>query len=100
MQVAALSLLLDQGITCDAAHQLRAGGVNPVAKVFSGRDLQAFRWRFKVTDIHADYTRLQAQGVVFTSEPVNAGPVIHRCVLGYLRKPDSALPTDLMRAAR
>jgi hypothetical protein len=31
---------------------------------------------FEVTDVHADYTRLQAQGVAFTSEPVNAGPVI------------------------
>ena len=30
---------------------------------------------FEVTDIQADYTRLKSHGVVFTSEPVEAGPV-------------------------
>jgi uncharacterized protein (DUF433 family) len=43
--------------------------------VFRTRSSRHSTGRFKVTDIHADYTRLQAQGVVFTSEPVNAGPV-------------------------
>jgi predicted enzyme related to lactoylglutathione lyase len=30
---------------------------------------------FEVSDIHAEYTRLKSQGVVFTTEPMKAGPV-------------------------
>ena len=30
---------------------------------------------FEVTDIQAEYARLKSHGVVFTSEPVEAGPV-------------------------
>jgi len=51
--------------------------VNPAGKTF----LEAMfaqnipMTAFEVTDIQAEYTRLKVHGVVFTSEPVEAGPV-------------------------
>ena len=52
--------------------------VNPAAKAFQeamfkqGIPITAF----EVDDIHSEFERLKALGVVFTMEPVDAGPVL------------------------
>ncbi|MEO8658746.1 MAG: VOC family protein [Bryobacteraceae bacterium] len=51
--------------------------VNPAGKTFQAAMFSQNipMTAFEVTDIQEDYMRLKSHGVVFTSEPVEAGPV-------------------------